>query len=326
MYPVSSQKRSWTFANESQLASFRVEQNTKYIEQHEAEARANNCEVDDYFLTPAEERLLLKRYEIHLADFCGRFDPPMPKCVVGTAFHYFKRFYLNNTPMDYHPKEILATCVFVACKIEEFNVSINQFVNNIKGDRNKATDIVLSNELLLIGQLNFYLTIHNPFRPIEGFIIDIKTRSNMQNPERLRPHIDSFIDATFYTDACLLHTPSQIGLAAVLHAASKEQENLDSYVTELLFVAARDKLPALIDAVRKIRIMVKQYQPPDRDQVKAIEKKLDRCRNQANNPVSELYKERLRRLYTDEDDIPADDASFHIADVSSDTSAMNISQ
>lgn len=64
--------------------------------------------------------------------------------------------------------------MFVACKVEEFNVSINQFVNNIKGDRNKATDIVLSNELLLIGQLNYYLTIHNPFRPIEGFLIDIK--------------------------------------------------------------------------------------------------------------------------------------------------------
>jgi len=39
-------------------------------------------------------------------------------------------------------------------------------------------------------------------------------------------------------------------LAAVLHAASREQENLDSYVTDLLFVSARDKLPGLIDAVR----------------------------------------------------------------------------
>lgn len=72
----------------------------------------------------------------------------------------------------------------------------------------------------------------------------------MQNPERLRPQIDSFIDSTYFTDACLLHTPSQIGLAAVLHAASKEQENLDSYVTDLLFVSAREKLPGLIDAVR----------------------------------------------------------------------------
>lgn len=36
----------------------------------------------------------------------------------------------------------------------------------------------------------------------------------------------------------------------MLHAASKEQENLDSYVTENLFVSARDKLPVLIEAVR----------------------------------------------------------------------------
>lgn len=77
-----------------------------------------------------------------------------------------------------------------------------------------------------------------------------QTRSNMQNPDRLRPHIDSFIDSTYYSDACLLHTPSQIALAAVLHAASREQENLDSYVTDLLFVSAREKLPGLIDAVR----------------------------------------------------------------------------
>ncbi|XP_017840901.1 cyclin-H [Drosophila busckii] len=323
MYPLSSQKRSWTFANDAQLQEFRVEQNTKYIEQHVDEAPG---ELQEYFLTPAEERLLLKQYEIYLVDFCRRFEPAMPKCVIGTAFSYFKRFYLNNTPMDYHPKEILATCVFVACKVEEFNVSISQFVNNIKGDRNKATDIVLSNELLLICQLNYYLTIHNPFRPIEGFLIDIKTRSNMQNPDRLRPQIDSFIDSTFFTDACLLYTPSQIGLAAVLHAASKEQENLDSYVTDFLFVSAREKLPGLIDAVRKIRLLVKNYQAPEREKVKAIEKKLDKCRNQNNNPDSELYKERLRRLYTDEDDLPAEDGSFHIADVSSDTSAMNISQ
>lgn len=177
----------------------------------------------------------------------------MPKCVFGTAFHYFKRFYLNNTPMNYHPKEIMATCVYLACKVEEFNVSILQFVGNIKGDRNKAMDIILSNELLLMQQLNYYLTIHNPYRAIEGFLIDIKTRADtMHNPERLRPHIDEFVEKTFFTDACLLYSPSQIALAAVLHAASKEQENLDSYVTENLFVAAREKLPSLIEAIRSM--------------------------------------------------------------------------
>lgn len=74
-------------------------------------------------------------------------------------------------------------------------------------------DIILSNELLLMQQLNYYLTVHNPFRPIEGFLIDIKTRCSLPNPERLRAGIDDFIDKTFLTDACLLYAPSQVWFA-----------------------------------------------------------------------------------------------------------------
>ena len=76
--------------------------------------------------------------------------------------------------MDNHPKHMVVTCVYLACKVEEFNVSMIQFVANVKGDRAKAADIVLNNELLLMHQLKYHLTIHNPFRPIEGFLIDIK--------------------------------------------------------------------------------------------------------------------------------------------------------
>lgn len=68
------------------------------------------------------------------------------------------------------------TCVYLACKVDEFNVSINQFVKNIKGDRNKAADIILNNELLLMQVLKYNLTVHNPYRPIEGLLIDIKVQ------------------------------------------------------------------------------------------------------------------------------------------------------
>lgn len=129
-------------------------------------------------------------------------------------------------------------------------MSIQQFVANIKGDRNKAMDIILSNELLLMQELDYNLTIHNPFRPVEGFLIDIKTRCQMANPDRLRKGIEEFLDNSFLTDACLLYAPSQIALAAVLHAASREQENLDSYVTDSLFAESEPLLKPLIDSVR----------------------------------------------------------------------------
>lgn len=149
-----------------------------------------------------------------------------------------------------------ATCVYLSCKTEEFNVSIDQFVHNIKGDQKKAMDIILSNELLLMQQLNYYLTIHNPYRPVEGFLIDIKTRCSLTNPDRLRPGIDEFLEKTFLTDACLLYSPSQLALAAVLKSASKEQENLDSYVTDSLFFNAHDQLANLVPAVRSKLIAV----------------------------------------------------------------------
>jgi cyclin H len=76
--------------------------------------------------------------------------------------------------MDFHPKQVLVTCVYLAAKVEEFNVSMTQFVANVRGDREKASDIVLNNELLLMQQLKYHLNVYNPLRPIEGFIIDLK--------------------------------------------------------------------------------------------------------------------------------------------------------
>ncbi|VVC88226.1 cyclin-H [Leptidea sinapis] len=300
MFSTSSQREFWTFSDESVLALHREKHNIGFITKHGQHIDEN--QRYNFFLSPEEERLLLRNYELHLKEFCRRFQPPMPKGVTGTAFQYFKRFYLYNSTMDYHPKEILATCVYLACKVEEFNVSISQFVANIKGDREKASDIILNNELLLMQQLNYHLTIHNPFRPVEGFLIDIKTRCSLSNPERLRTGIDEFLEKVFLTDACLLYAPSQIALAAVLHAASKEQENLDSYVTDMLFKdAGSDKLAVLIEAVRKIRSMVKMVEGPARERVRAIDKKLDRCRNQENNPDSDIYKQRMREALMDDD-------------------------
>ncbi|KXJ72389.1 hypothetical protein RP20_CCG018184 [Aedes albopictus] len=325
MYPQSSQRKYWTFKSEQELAELRMKQNYNFIARHGSGMSGEQKAA--FFLSADEERLLLKQYELQLKEFCKRFEPPMPKYVVGTAFHYFKRFYLNNSSMDYHPKEILATCVYLSCKVEEFNVSIGQFVANIKGDRNKAMDIILSNELLLMQELNYYLTVHNPFRPIEGFLIDIKTRCNMNNPDRLRPGIEDFIDKTFFTDAPLMYAPSQIALAAVLHAASKEQENLDSYVTESLFGVAKDKLPVLIEAVRRVRSMVRTIELPPKDRVRALEKKLEKCRNQENNPDSQIYKQRMKKMYEDEDDAELMSTSYHMnaTDTSLEVSQLNSS-
>lgn len=133
---------------------------------------------------------------------------------------------------------------------------MDQFVSNLKGDKEKAATIILNNELLLMQQLDYQLTIHNPFRPLEGLMIDMKTRFTAFNdPERLRPGIDEFLDQVYFTDAILIYSPSQIALAAIIHSASSCKQNIDEYITAILF-GQDDKvhLANLIEAVKRMSI------------------------------------------------------------------------
>ncbi|XP_019496656.1 PREDICTED: cyclin-H [Hipposideros armiger] len=175
MYHNSSQKRHWTFASEEQLARLRADANRKF--KCKAVANGKVLPNDPVFLEPHEEMTLCKYYEKRLLEFCSVFKPAMPRSVVGTACMYFKRFYLNNSVMEYHPRIIMLTCAFLACKVDEFNVSSPQFVGNLRESplgQEKALEQILEYELLLIQQLNFHLIVHNPYRPFEGFLIDIK--------------------------------------------------------------------------------------------------------------------------------------------------------
>lgn len=311
MFPGSTQESHWMFEGVEAVALLRTRAHQAYLDRHGEEVMSE--EELEQFLTQEEEWALVYHFSIKMAEFCAKFQPPMPRYVRGTSCHYFKRFYLHNSVMDYHPKDILVTAVYLACKTEEFNVSMQQFVANINGNQERATKIILNNELLLMQQLQFHLTIHNPFRAVEGLIIDIKARAVLPEGaspatvENFRPEIDSFLDKIFLTDAIFVFAPSQIALAAVIHAASRNKTNLDSYVTERLFGAegqGTEAIGHIIGIVRNIRMIVKNIPEPAADhdrRVKALCLKLDKCRNQENNPDSQAYKRKLEAMVDEED-------------------------
>lgn len=275
--------------SEEQVINRRQQAHNSFIEQYKSSSMMK-------FLTFEESELILKFFERKLADFCNKFRPGMPRNTFGTALQYFKRFYLTNSVMDYHPKEILVTAAYLACKAEEFNVTMEQFVANINGNKERAQEIILNHELLLMEQLNFHITVHNPWRPVEGLLIDIKTRLLLPNSnikmdvERFRPEIETFLDdAVAVTSASLIYAPSQIALAAIIHGASRNGHNLDNYVMEVLFGSGdQQKLGKIIEAVRNIRVMVKNI---DRNisasEVRRLCEVLEKCRNQDNNPDSQ---------------------------------------
>ncbi|XP_041093901.1 cyclin-H-like isoform X2 [Polyodon spathula] len=240
---------------------------------------------ESLFLEPHEEKVIFKHYEKRLLDFCAIFKPVMPKSVVGTACMYFRRFYLNNSVMEYHPRTIMLTCTFLACKVDEFNVSSTQFVGNLgesPAGQDKALEQILEYELLLVQQLNFHLVIHNPYRPFEGFLIDLKTRyPALENPEVLRKAADEFLNRAAMTDAGLLFPPSQIALTAILNGASRAGLTMESYLTECMGLKDdRETLSKMIDSMRCIKNLIKKYEPPRGDEVNMLKQKLERVHSE----------------------------------------------
>lgn len=304
MFTTSTQRKYWTFHEQAELEQLREEVNHQYVSKN----GGGDLDADDplrreFFLSPCEETTIRRYYEDRLLDFCREFNPPMPLYVMGTSVTFYKRFYLHNSVMDYHPKDIIYPCVYLACKVEEFNVTITNFVTNMpQFDQQEAVDLVLSQELLLMQMLYYHLTIHNPYRPVEGLLIDIKARTDISDPECLRNGVNDFISKSFHTDACLLFSPAQMALAALLVSGNVVGINLDKYVAnKLLETGDRNQLMKLIEQVQVIRQLVKRMKPSNMDEVAALEEKLERCRTQENNPLSELYRQRMDELLDDDD-------------------------
>ena len=84
-------------------------------------------------------------------------------------------------------------------------------------------------------ELKFHLTIHNPYRAMEGLLIDIKTRYSLADVESWRTEMEEFLSQAYLPNSIMIYSPSQIALAAIIHSASRQQQNVDSYVTDKLF-------------------------------------------------------------------------------------------
>ncbi|XP_014679373.1 PREDICTED: cyclin-H-like [Priapulus caudatus] len=296
MFATSTQVKHWIFSSPDELHKCRELANSKFSESHGG--------AQSHFLQVNEERMLCRHFENVMKEFCVKFQPPMPRNTIATSFAYFKRFFLHNSVMNYHPKHIMLTAVYLACKTEEFNISVAQYVANLPGKREKAADLVLSNELLLMGKLNYQLTVHHPWRPLEGFLIDMKTRLDISDKtvEGFRKGAEDFLDGSLLSEVSLLFPPSHIALAAVVYSAQKQGIQLTSYISDILLASADDAQKGkVLGAVKEVIAVVGNVDRLQRDKVKQIEKKLEICRNQNNNPESSAFKKRKDRELKDDD-------------------------
>jgi cyclin H len=183
----------------------------------------------------------------------------IPRCAnthgQSTAIQYLRRFYLFNSPMTYHVNTILRTIMFMATKIELFNIHVSEYAQN--AGRNVTAESILAPEYIIMLGLRYNLDVRHPFRAlkaghmemlemahgkyegpaqamsakeVQANISNLPVKAGGQGVKMPEKKVEERIHAAYgttsntlrtiavLTDAYFLYTPSQIWLSAHLLA------------------------------------------------------------------------------------------------------------
>ncbi|GAA5964990.1 hypothetical protein JCM3765_004819 [Sporobolomyces pararoseus] len=323
LYPQSSQFRNWRYSKQG-LEKVRNELNEQAVqrmktlwEEEKAQQATTTASTpsepstssnppsaaptpppastsDIEYLTVEDEQLLVTYYLTQIQAMCGAFQ--FPEMVQATAMSYLKRFYLGNTVMDYHPKNIMLTCVFLATKTENFPISIDSFSARVK---TPPVDI-LSLEFLVSQSLKFEYKVHHAHLALNGILLDLQTCPGV-NLTTIAPTVSkaqSYLRTSRHTSAELIYSPSQIALSC-LHLVSPSL--VESYLSSKQS-NAENKSKSTLERTKMIKLLQEigemitncQKNPVAKDKVKDIDKRLKWARNPEKDPSSALYKKRKR--------------------------------
>lgn len=231
-------------------------------------------------LSVEEELVLRVFYEYKIQVVCGAFK--FPHKIQATALTYYKRFYLCWSVMELHPKTVMLTCIYLACKIEENHVSAEELGKGIQQDHR----MILDNEMLVLQSLGFDLIVYTPYRSIEGFINDMEdfchaTNGQVDMLKDLHQLAILEADKAMITDAPLLYPPGQLALA-VLRSANDELRVLDfeRYLRSILSrQQSEHSISELIQAFSVIDSLIERIKLGDEEEMKRIAKKLKSCQD-----------------------------------------------
>ncbi|KAF5355950.1 hypothetical protein D9756_003896 [Leucocoprinus leucothites] len=288
LYEASTQFRNWRFSSEG-LAQIREKLNEAAVA-----AIRNTFEVDQpgssanvAFLHANEEVTLVKLYLTKIPQLCAMFR--FPEEVEATAISYLKRFYLKNTVMDWHPKNVMLTALFLATKTTNNPISLETYTAHIP---KTAPSDVLDLEFLVAQSLNFEFTVWHAHRALWGIWLDLQSLPDVD--QNLSPSIHdtalNHIRASRLTDAELIYTPSQIALAAFTLAApdlalkwaqSKLLPNVTSSQLSL------DTISPVLELIKSM--ILNEGHAPDVEAVREVDRRLRICKNPEKVVGSKAY-------------------------------------
>lgn len=262
LYRNSTQYRLWSFTEE-QLKDKRADvtasgrrivlKKLKVL----CDSSENNYNFEDLKnlleLVSEEEEMKEISYYVGVLQKLSTSVLKLPSQVRATAIAFLKRFYLTHSVMEYHPKKILSTCLFLAAKSENCFMSPKTLAEYL--GKKTTPESILELEFTIVQSLCFTLLCHHPYRPLHGFFFDFQSvlirkhpngvvvvrkdeKTNEKKKVRIKFPQDrvmkgyiaarEYIDHSLISDASFLYTPPQIALACFLKV---DEEMTISYLT-----------------------------------------------------------------------------------------------
>ena len=218
LYELSSQHREWKYDKEA-LEEKRKELNS--LASMNVTAKSSELE----YLFMEEEELLCSFYQSKIQDICKFHNFPLN--IFGTAVLFHKRFYLSYPMLQFDPKHVMLTCVFLAAKVENNHLQLGDFVKKIP---NVNQNLILELEFHVCKGLRFHFHIHLPYLPLYGFYLESQRFIKEEVVHLLKDAYEAalkYISMGLLTDAPLLFTPSQIALSAFLHSCHQLNISLE---------------------------------------------------------------------------------------------------
>ncbi|KAH7414123.1 cyclin-like protein [Phaeosphaeria sp. MPI-PUGE-AT-0046c] len=198
-YWESTQRKFWTFTKQ-QLA-----QERKKME--EAERNLVN-------LYPLPDRRHLSIYFYHQLSKMAR-PLGIRQQALATAQVYVRRFYMKIEIRRTNPALVLATALYLSCKMEE----CPQHIRMVLAEARHCWDTSFNDiskigecEFTLISEMNSQLIIHHPYRSLA----ELQTQFQLTQEENALAW--SIINDHYLTDLPLLHAPHVIAITAMFLA------------------------------------------------------------------------------------------------------------
>lgn len=246
LYRHSSQYRFWSFSKErlrekrvntnkiaadtiyKNILDFKNQQDLTQEQLDVLDARTQPLSVDD-------ELKLINFYAKKVQVISQHLN--LPTEIIATSISFFKKFFLENSVMQYDPKSLVHTTIFLACKAENYFISVDSFAKKAKSNR----EAILKYEFKLLESLKFSLLIHHPYKPLHGFFLDIQNvlhgKVDLNYMGQIYDKCKKKITEAILTDVVYLFTPPQITLAILMI----EDEALITKYLELKFSVNSEK-------------------------------------------------------------------------------------